>query len=141
MDHFKPRWALFLCLIGLSLWGCFEFYTGNALEDALITFRYAENLSQGKGYAFVPNEWVQGTTTPIFTLLLTFFGLIFGPEAIWPSADVINLFLGGGAAYLTALIVWNWTGRPNFAYASIPLMLFNPSFLWAGTGGMDVGSQ
>ena len=81
------------CLIGLSLWIVFEYYTGNALEDALITYRYAENWSQGQGYAFVPNVWVQGTTTPLFTTLLALIGLLFGPEAVWPGSDILNLFL------------------------------------------------
>ena len=66
-----------------------------------------------------------------------FFGLIFGPEAIWPSADVINLFLGGGAAYLTALIVWDWTGRPNFCVCEYSTDALQ-SFIFVGwDGGME----
>ncbi|MEC8381214.1 MAG: hypothetical protein VXZ96_12875 [Myxococcota bacterium] len=137
MKQFQSSWAVFLSLIALSLWVIFEFYTENALEDALITYRYAENLAQGKGYAFFPDVWVQGTTTPLFTLLLAMVGLVFGSEAIWPASDVLNILFGCGAALLTARIVWKWTGNSIMAYISIPLLLFNPSFLWAGTGGME----
>ena len=137
MSEFKPRWALALCLASLVLWLAFEGYTHNALEDALITYRYAENWSQGQGYAFTPNVWVQGTTTPLFTMLLALVGLILGPEQIWPASDVINLILGGGCAYLTAQLIWRLSGSVNAAYASIPLLLCAPTLLWSGTGGME----
>jgi hypothetical protein len=41
------------------------------VDDAYITFRYAENIAAGKGFVFNPQDGpVQGTSTPLFTLLL-----------------------------------------------------------------------
>ena len=40
------------------------------LEDAFITFRYADNISAGKGFVYNQGEHVLGTTTPLWTLVL-----------------------------------------------------------------------
>lgn len=41
------------------------------MDDAMITFRVAENLAQGRGFVYNPGEHTQVTTTPLYTLLLT----------------------------------------------------------------------
>ena len=42
-----------------------------SLDDAYITFQYARNLANGHGFVFFRGaEPLQGTTTPLFTLLL-----------------------------------------------------------------------
>lgn len=48
----------------------------NAYDDAYITYRYADNLRRGLGLVYNPGEWVLGTTTPLFALLLGTLGLI-----------------------------------------------------------------
>lgn len=40
------------------------------VDDAYITFRYAQNISQGKGFVYNPGERIQGTSTPLYTLIL-----------------------------------------------------------------------
>jgi arabinofuranosyltransferase len=77
--------------VGLAWWLCFHFITRMTLEDALITYRYATNLVLGNGYVFNSGEYVQGTTTPLQTLLLAGAGVIFGAAAI-PSAS--SLLMG-----------------------------------------------
>jgi hypothetical protein len=44
--------------------------TNLTYEDALISFRYAENLSEGGGFAYNTGEKVLGTTSPLWTFLL-----------------------------------------------------------------------
>ena len=41
------------------------------IDDAFITFRYARNLLLGRGFVFNPGEHVLGTTTPLYTLMLS----------------------------------------------------------------------
>jgi arabinofuranosyltransferase len=61
--------AVFISLGVLSL--AFFFVYGNFVQDdAYITFRYARNLAHGLGFVYNPGEWVLGTTTPLFTILL-----------------------------------------------------------------------
>ncbi|MCB9670255.1 MAG: hypothetical protein H6734_12335 [Alphaproteobacteria bacterium] len=40
------------------------------LDDAYISFRYAENLARGEGLVYNPGEWVEGYTTFLWVFLL-----------------------------------------------------------------------
>jgi len=51
----------------------------NFLDDAYITFRYAENLAAGNGLVFNVGEPVLGTTTPLFAAMLAAFKLLGMP--------------------------------------------------------------
>src|SRR5437016_3946604 len=42
----------------------------HAIDDAYITFRYARNLAGGFGLVYNPGEWVLGTTTPLWAVIL-----------------------------------------------------------------------
>ncbi len=42
----------------------------HTVDDAFITFRYAANLASGHGLTYNPGEWVMGSTTPLYTLIL-----------------------------------------------------------------------
>ncbi len=59
------------------------------IDDSYITFRYSRNILAGNGFTFNPGERVLGTTTPLYTLILTGVGSIFGgsnapfPEISW----------------------------------------------------------
>src|SRR5512141_1854778 len=48
------------------------------IDDSFITFRYARNLLAGQGFVYNPGERVQGTTTPLYTLLMTGLGALTG---------------------------------------------------------------
>src|SRR2546426_10764456 len=75
-----------------ALWLHFDRVTrGFTLEDAFITFRYAENLVLGNGFVYNVGERVLGTTTPLLGLLLALLGAIFGPARIPGCASVVLL--------------------------------------------------
>ncbi|MDY7039773.1 MAG: hypothetical protein SVX38_02800 [Chloroflexota bacterium] len=59
------------------------------IDDAYITFRYARNLVNGLGFVYNPGQHVQGTTTPLYTLLLAGLSLPF-PGAYPLLALIIN---------------------------------------------------
>ena len=40
-------------------------------DDAYITFRYSENIASGNGFTYNPPARVLGTTTPLFTVMMT----------------------------------------------------------------------
>jgi hypothetical protein len=73
--------------------------TGYAEEDAFITFRFARNLSQGLGFTYNPGERVYGTTTPLFTLIMTPGIAIFKNPL--PPAWVLDLLAALGTLYFT----------------------------------------
>lgn len=90
--------------------------TGLVYEDALVTFRYAENLAAGHGFVFNPGERVLGTTTPLFALLLTPVALLAGAEAIAPAATVVGILCAGIATLLLFRI-----GRALALPVAVPL--------------------
>jgi hypothetical protein len=73
--------------------------TGYAEEDAFITFRFARNLARGLGFTYNPGERVYGTTTPLFTLIMTPWIAIFKNPL--PPAWVLDLLAALGTLYFT----------------------------------------
>jgi hypothetical protein len=58
-------------LIGLGATALFLLYrTHFGIDDAWITYRYAENIAEGAGFVYNRGERVLGTSTPLYTLLL-----------------------------------------------------------------------
>ncbi|MFO7945169.1 MAG: hypothetical protein R6U51_12815 [Anaerolineales bacterium] len=92
------------------------------IDDAFITYRYARNILSGNGFAFNPGVHIQGTTTPLYTLLLSFLGLFTGREnASFPE---IALLVNAFADSLTALIIWEIGKKLNSATAGTAAALF-----------------
>lgn len=47
-------------------------------DDALIMYRYAQHLAEGHGWVYNLGERHNGATSPLFTLLIAFFGRLSG---------------------------------------------------------------
>ena len=56
------------------------------VDDAYITFRYARNLVNGLGFVYNVDQPVLGTTTPLYTLLLSAL-----EESLFPALDFSHL--------------------------------------------------
>ncbi len=97
-----------------------------AYDDAYITYRYAENLRRGLGLVYNPGEWVLGTTTPLFALILGALGLLS------PNLETLGHWLGIlcwiVAAWAAIALLWE-AGRPWAALAAGLLIAFEPSCL------------
>ncbi len=93
------------------------------VDDAYITFRYAQNLISGHGLVYNPGEAVLGTTTPLYALLMAALALPFGgahapyPTLAWlanAAADAVTCWLlmrlaealGHRGAGIAAALVW-----------------------------------
>ena len=61
------------------------------LDDALITFRVAENLAYGRGFVYNVGERVQVTTTPLYAMILAAGTWLFGSAL--QAALVLNIGL------------------------------------------------
>ena len=72
------------------------------IDDAYITFRYAQNLLNGYGFVYNPGEAVLGTTTPLYALLMAGMGLFFGgSQAPFPTlALLVNAIADGLTCWL-----------------------------------------
>lgn len=96
--------AALLLVVGLfGLWSGWQARQIIA-DDAMITFRVAENLAFGRGFVFNPGEYVQVTTTPLYTLLVAAGTWLFG------SAPAAALALNITLAALIPMLAYD-TGR------------------------------
>jgi hypothetical protein len=97
-----------------------------AYDDAYITYRYADNLRRGLGLVYNPGEWVLGTTTPLFALLLGALGLVV------PNLEILGHWLGVlcwiVAVWAAIALLWD-AGRPRAALAAGLLVAVEPSCL------------
>src|ERR1700692_4517572 len=70
------------------------------IDDAYITFRYARNLAEGLGLVYNPGEWVLGTPTPLWAILLAGGYRLGGTDLPWLANAVSALCDAGSAALL-----------------------------------------
>lgn len=89
--------------VGLAIFSIiFGFiYSNFTQDDAFITYRYARNIAEGIGFVYNPGEWVLGTTTPLYTLLLAAFAFITKIDVAVISflICILSLWLGSGFLY------------------------------------------
>ena len=73
MDLREFRQHLWLVLILTALAFFFALVTNYYLDydDAYITYRYAQRIAHGQGFTYNDGEKVLGTSTPLYTLLLS----------------------------------------------------------------------
>jgi arabinofuranosyltransferase len=108
--------------------------TGYSVDDAFITFRYAENIAAGNGFVYNLGERVLGTTTPLFTLLLAAFN-VFGISSL-TAALLISLMAAG----LTAVVLYRWSralGLGTMAILPAVLYIAFPRSLICDICGME----
>ena len=71
------------------------------IDDAYITFRYARNLAEGVGLVYNSGEWVLGTTTPLWALVLA-GGYTLGAKDLPTLAWLLGALFDAGTAALLA---------------------------------------
>jgi hypothetical protein len=89
----NPLDVIFLAALGLVGLGTGLWASGIILDDAMITFRVAENLAYGRGFVYNVGERVQVTTTPLYTLILVPGVWLLGSAP--RAALVLNIMLSG----------------------------------------------
>lgn len=122
--------VLFLLLVWYPLISVYE------IDDAYITYCYARNLAVGNGYNFNPGEYVEGATSPLWTLLLAIFFKAGLPLPL--HARFLSSICGVIITLLTVLISAKLNGRHRSAIVDfVPAVLLNvfPSLpYWTGSG-------
>lgn len=63
-------------------------YAGPTIDDAFITFRHSLNLVRGNGFTCNVGERIEGTSSPLFALIMT-LPIVFGAEP-YRAATVIG---------------------------------------------------
>jgi hypothetical protein len=126
-----------LLLVSLLVWIAYALHTGMQLEDALITYKYAENLVAGNGLVYNVGERVLGTTTMLFTLLLAAGGYVFGIGAIPAVALVISLAAMVATGFLSYQILRSFECPHYTSLLGVASVLIGPHMVWAYCGRME----
>jgi len=137
MDGRSTARAAALVIVAWTAWLALRWDTQLVLEDALITFRHAENLATGQGYGFNPGHWVQGSTTPLFTLALALIGWLIGPASIPWAALALGLAAGTVTIVLSADLLEGWGCAPAVQVLAVLGWILCPAVVWSTVGGME----
>ncbi|HJX38261.1 MAG TPA: hypothetical protein VJ714_06665 [Anaerolineae bacterium] len=133
----RHRW-IYVALASLILLAHEGFYYrdlgGAAVDDAFISFRYAQNLVTGQGLVFNPGEKVEGYTNFLWTVILAaFMRLGFDPSAV-------SIVLGAALSVATLWMVYQFFRLISPTEPMIPIiaslcLAVDGSFaLWAVSG-------
>lgn len=131
----RPEWlAAGVALVALALRLTLGAWP---LDDAFISFRYADNLASGRGLVYNPGEAVLGTSTPLYTGLLALVSAASGnrefPEiaaTVNALADAIALFMAFVISRRLKIPVWT-------ALTAALLLAFSPLLVRYSVGGME----
>ncbi len=104
------------------------------IDDAYITFRYAENLATGEGLVFNRGEAVLGTTSPLLAVLLAFLKLI-GLE-VPLAARWVGLVSGMAVVIITQILAAR-VMQPLACLALGLCLAFHPDLAIAANSGME----
>lgn len=137
---------LSLALRNLTLWLCLLIFFASviviwrnhpplAADDAWITYRYARNLAEGKGFVYNEAEFVLGTSTPLWTLLLALLHTLGLP--IPESAAILGLLFSSGTGVLAFLVARHWGLGTPFAFLGALIIAVDPLYSTWGTNGME----
>ena len=111
-------------------------YTDFTYEDAHITFRFARNIAAGQGFVYNAGDPIYGTTTPLMTLLLSGWMMIF-PDAVITGARLIDLLSAMGALSL----IWSILDRIGITdarrFVAVMLLVLSDKLWIKDTGGME----
>jgi arabinofuranosyltransferase len=117
-----------LCALALFNWN-------HTVDDAFITFRYAENLVQGRGPVFNPGERVEGYTNFLWMILLApFLAASADPVTV---TKILGLVASMGTLAAVVRFAPRLTGDRDAAWLAPLLLASSPPFVVWTTGGME----
>jgi len=106
-----PVGIFLLALIARTLPGA------RTIDDSYITYRYVRNILAGVGFVYNPGERVMGTTTPLYTGLMTLGGLFAGgTQAPFPQISMLVNALADG---ITCLLLIYLGRRLGFRFVGL----------------------
>jgi hypothetical protein len=137
--HAPPRptaAAALLCLLCLGAAVGLSFLAGAfQVDDAFISYRYAQNLAHGAGLVFNPGDRLEGYTNFLWVLLLAGVGRLGLP--IPGTAVALGFLLGLAGLGATWLLARAVLGREDLLRPLLPVLALalNRSYwLWAVSG-------
>ena len=115
------------------------------IDDAMISMRYAWNLSHGLGLVWNPGEYVEGYTNPLMTLIMALPTLAFDKVGAVLAVQILGVLFMLVNAYLVMSIadhlVSGWEERYRRLYLALAFLCalsYYPLVYWS-LMGMETG--
>ncbi|OLE55082.1 MAG: hypothetical protein AUG51_05485 [Acidobacteria bacterium 13_1_20CM_3_53_8] len=125
--------AVIACLVALAWWQRF------VLDDAFISFRYADNLARGWGLVWNEGERVEGYTNFLWTLLMAVpIALGLSPVSFSMALGLLSFVASLYFTYRLALLVLS---SKTGALVTIIMLGTNYTFSRYATSGMETQLQ
>lgn len=113
----------------------FHVYLDYTADDAYTTYRYARNIANGEGFVYNLGERVQGTSTPLFTLILAGCGYAVGVEHIPLASRVIAFVADITSLVLLWIVLSEATELARFVACA--LLVVYPKVVLVSVSGME----
>lgn len=104
------------------------------LDDAYISYRYAQNLAQGNGLVFNRGEHVEGYSNFLYVLLMTPAFFITGSESIYFFSVLLNLIFAAGAFLVFRNYLEEQLGAVSATLGSLLFALCLPFWVAVASG-------
>lgn len=109
------------------------------VDDAFITYRHVRNFVSGNGLVYNPGEFVLGTTSPGYALLLSVAAFFTNPEFIPIISLSLNLLATLGLMLCISILAYKFSDKNYMIALFAPVLVFgSPSFLLVIATGMEV---
>lgn len=136
----RRKEVLLLVALAVTAPLAYALYTGHIWEDYFITFRFSQNLIDGKGLVFNTGQRVHGFTSPLGVLLPAFCYLLTGKSGYLPALWLFRVlciaaYVGGGLLLLHKVMQMSasrWT-----RYAFVLLYCLEAKMLAFTVDGME----
>jgi len=132
--HLDSRPLIFVVCLALLLVLAARFYD-HTVDDAFISFRYADNLVAGQGLVFNAGERVEGYTNFLWVVLVApFMALGADPETV---AKLLGLAATGGLLAAVVRFAPRSDAMPELRWLAPLLTATSPPLLVWATGGLE----
>jgi hypothetical protein len=112
-------WAVYFLSMTALLYTLF----GNwGYDDPYITYRYARNLAEGRGFVYNPGELVLSTTTPLFALLLA------GLSRFWSNLPQLANLISAASLASGGILLWHLGQTWKTRYGAWIMLFLYPLF-------------
>ncbi|WP_410607328.1 hypothetical protein [Amycolatopsis sp. lyj-109] len=131
-------WRAFVLTLTLGLSLLHQLLFATVTEDALVTFRYAQNIADGNGPVFNPGERVEGYTNFFWLVLVALPRAAFGAD-VRTTAVVLGVLAALGCVLVSCFLVNRIVAAaaPNGA-GPRPAIGVAAAVLTASAGGLAV---
>lgn len=141
MTKLHQTWIIFLAISGVLLHAwlgqSWPDTSAHAIgsDDAYISFRYAQNLSDGHGLVFNPGEKVEGYSNLLYTLLMT-PAFMISKDAVYHFSVLINCLLLATTIWVFYGFLMKKFGQEKAIIGTLILAL-NPWILLNSATGLE----